>query len=261
MLVSAGAYATLIRTTARKLDTPIPPPFDNALAEAQALRESTERIEGSAGAINQRIINCLREGKDWHTDKTLQALMFDRVAAANGIRAAGADTANELTAQAVSEHGDTIITGWAEALTPDAATLADAAERLDLASLTAGDMHDLSRKKLLGVWADATAAADRFKLALDGWRAIASASQMQRQRDHDALILTDAPQSTIDAARSTGRDLNAWALARVGAPLRLATLTDYMQRVSRYVAEQQQRQRDLEAKRNAAGIDPLPLDA
>ena len=83
--ITGGAYSALIRTTTKKLDTALPASFDAALDQARAVREATAQIEGSAGAVNARIINCLRGGTDWRTDKELQGLMFERVAAANGI--------------------------------------------------------------------------------------------------------------------------------------------------------------------------------
>lgn len=199
--------------------------------------------------MNHRLITCLRNGKDWRTDKELQALMFERVAAANGIRVAGDETATDMVAQAVAEHADQILAAWADALNPDATTLADAAQRLHVPVLDARevDMQLLTRKNLVPVWAEANNAADRFKTALDGWRAIATATHLPRQRQHEPLIYTDAPQSVIDEARTGNRnEATPWSLARAGAKLRLATQTEYLQRVSRYTAEKQEQQRALQ---------------
>lgn len=260
LVASAKAHATLIRTTSNKLGTALPDAFDKALTEAQALREATELIEGSAAAVNQGIINSLRQGKDWRTDKHVQALMFERVAAANGIRQAGVEAADESVTEALTDQADNIIAAWADALAPDAKTLATAAARLDVADLDPGtvNMHELNRRKLVGVWADASAAAERFKTGLDGWRAVATATHLQWQRQHEGLILADAPQDVIDAARTTNR-VTAWSLVRAGADLQLATLTDYMQRVSRYVAAQQQRQRNQDAKHQRSGLTATVL--
>ncbi|UUO03856.1 hypothetical protein M4D79_14140 [Mycolicibacterium novocastrense] len=252
MIVSANAHATLIRTTARKLGASLPEAFEQAITDAQALREATQRIEGNAAAVNQRIINCLRDGQDWRTDKQVQALMFERVAAANGIRQAGEEAATDSVAQAIAEHADTIIASWADALSQAATTLTDAAQRLDIDDLDPRevDMQLLSRKNLVPVWAEANSAAERFTTALNGWRAIATATQLPRQRQHEPLILTDAALSVIDGTRTGNRnEATAWSLARAGAKLHLATLNDYTLRVSRYTAEQQERQRALQAAR------------
>ena len=252
MEITANAHVAVIRTTARKLGTALPAPFDQALADAQALREATRLIEGSAGAVNARIVNCIKQGKDWRIDKEVQALMFERVAAANGIRAAGDQEATDIVAQAVTDHGDTILASWADAITVDAKTLTEAAQRLDVPSLDPGevDMALLKRRNLINDWAQASSAADRITTARDGWRAIATAVHVPWQRQHEPLIFSDAPQQVIDAARSGNRnEATVWSLARAGAPLRLATIDEYMQRVSRYTAEHQRIQRERDNAR------------
>ncbi len=230
--ITSSAYSSLIRRTADKLDTALPAKFDAALDEARAIREATDRIEGSAVAVNAHIITCLRNGKDWRTDTELQALMFERVAAANGIRQAGIDAAEDMVTTAVAQHADAIIGAWANSLEPDTAALAEAAEKITIADLAAADVPDLSRRKLVAVWAKARTAVERFKIAIEGWRIVATATALPRSSDHELFALTDTAPDGV----TLGRDIDVWALARAGAPLSLATPSEYHQRVHRHEA-------------------------
>ena len=66
--------------------------------------------------------------------------MFERVAAANGIRQAGIDAAEDMVTTAVAQHADAIIGAWANSLKPDTAALAEAAEKITIADLAAADV-------------------------------------------------------------------------------------------------------------------------
>lgn len=244
--ITSAAYIAVITGTTTKLAAPLPEPFTAALDQARHIREATNHIEGSGAAVNDRIITCLKNGTDWHTDKALQALMFERVAAANGIRTAGTDAAENIVRDAIIEHTDAIIDTWHQALTPDIAALTDAAQRLTLDTLDAADVPTLSAHGLVTVWANAQTAVGRFNIALDGWRMIVAAHGIDRSRDHEPLAITDTPNALT---LNNGRDITVWTLARAGAHLDLATPAEYMHRVHTHEAAMAERQREAEQQR------------
>ncbi len=242
--ITGSAYSSLIRTTTKKLDASLPTSFDVALDQARAIREATAQIEGSAAAVNARIINCLKAGSDWRTDKELQGLMFERVAAANGIRVAGVDAAEEMIVTGIVEHTEAIISAWSDALAPDIAALAEAAKHIDIADLADADVPQLSRKKLVAVWADARTAVERFKIALQGWGMVAAAARLPRSRDNEPFVMTDSVPDAVTLGG--GQAITAWTLARAGAPLSLATPAEYLGRLQRHEAVLLQRRREYE---------------
>lgn len=225
--ITAGAYVAVIRRTADQLGAPLPSGVDDGLTAARALREETERIEGSAEAVNARIVELLRDGKEWQTDKELQALMFERVAAANGIRAAGIDAAEQMIRQTIADNADAIVATWASAITPDITALALAAQQITVEDLAAADVPTLSRRGLVTVWAEARTAVERLQTALQGWEMLAEAIRLPRNRIHTTLTLAANPDPAI-----VSRDVDVWQLARSGAKLSLATPAEYLQRVS-----------------------------
>jgi hypothetical protein len=109
----------------------------------------------------------------------------------------------------------------------------------------------LKRADHLGVWADATTAADRADLALVGVRTLLTALHANADPEYRVPML--APDCTLDqfiaANAATGpREMNSWVISKTGASLRLVTsVTEYQQSCARLVAAQQDRQRHVDA--------------
>lgn len=242
-IVSAIAHVAQVERTAKTLDVTLPKQFAAAVAKARALKESAERIGGGAAQMNQAVINCLREGTDYRTDPQVQILLAERVVAANGIGQAGANAAGDAITEAVSTHGDEILSAWSAAVASDAATLANAAEHLaDVDDLDHPDVPAIRRggSGRTALWGQAVDAADRIRRASEGWRAIAEILHVPNNPNHAALVLTSCiSPATIAAARafSRGRKPDAWQLARASADIALAaSIGEYMERVAGHTA-------------------------
>ncbi|MCV7317273.1 hypothetical protein H7J77_17195 [Mycolicibacillus parakoreensis] len=249
MITSSRASATLIDSLAGKLGADLPEAYTSALTAARDLRDAASAITGSADAINARILTLLREGKDWHSDKQLTAAMLDRIASGNGIRQAGERESEDQILAAINEHADEILEAFADAIEADAEVLANAAEvLLDTDDLSDPDHVALRRSKQLNTWADAAAAAERIDQAVQAWKAIATACHVQRDPQREVLVFAEATSDQIVAARAMTfkGDPTPWTLARLGAPIRLATISGYMERTAALIAQQQERAREQE---------------
>lgn len=173
MQIAARAYMAVINRVTSQLGAALPPALDTAFTAASGLREAADRIEGSAEAVNARIIDCLKRGVDWHTDKQLQALVLDRVVAANGIREAAAAEAEIIVKAALIENADGIVEAWRAVLADDAAALTAGYDKLHIDDLDGADTLALARRGLVDVWADARTAVERFHIATEGWNMLA----------------------------------------------------------------------------------------
>jgi hypothetical protein len=246
MIVSSSATARNIESVATKLSVPLPPAFLAAVEAARILpREAV--LLGDVAELHAAALSAIRSGADPGLDKNVQRLTVHRVLAESGIRVAAESWAGDLITEAIAEHADTIVTGWATAIQSDADTLHAAADQLDQADLNAADPVMLKRSNLLGVWADCTSAAERCDAALGGMRALLTAMHVPHAAAVNALML--APTADLDTvkavAASVGRGpLTAWDIARSHAPLKLATIAEFRAGIARLAAEDQQRETD-----------------
>lgn len=252
MIVSAATHTRVIETTAKKLGVPLPAKFVDAMATARKLVRDTEALEGATGNLNDRVIHVLLEGQDPGADPEVQNLIAQRVLGDSGIRHAGVEYASDLISAAIAENSEATLTAWAKAVAPDCAKLTEAAHRLDDRVLIEAQAHELKRRGLIDIWSEALGAADRINNAHTGFKAIITAIHVQHQREHRALaLIPDADIDTI-AEANTQNDLDAWTIARLGHPLRLATVSEFVAAIGNYTAAKQARQRDLE-RRNKSG--------
>ena len=188
--------------------------------------------------------------RDPGTDPNVQRLAALVTLSGNGIRHYAVGYASDLITTAIAANADAILTGWGEAIRGDLDVLQGAAEVLDVPKLDAADPLLLKRANHLGVWADATTAADRADLALAGVRTLLTALHANADPEYRVMML--APDCSLDNfieanARTGPRDLNAWIIARTGAPLRLITsVTDYTAAAGRISAARQEQQRQAD---------------
>jgi hypothetical protein len=242
-IVTAVAHLGQIESASRALDVALPKQFVAAVAKARALKENAERIGGNAAELGQAVLNCLREGTDYRTDPQVQALLTERVIAANGIGQAGADAAGDMITETVNEHADEVLSSLAAAVDDDAATLASAAEFLsNVDDLNHPDVGAIRRsgQGRTALWGQAVDAADRIRHASNGWRAVAEILHVQNNPNHSMFVLTSCVDpAIIAAARALARNgkPDAWQLARADADIALAaSIGEYMERVAGHTA-------------------------
>lgn len=257
MQIAARAYIAMIKKVTSQLGATLPPALDTAFTAASGLREAADRIEGSAEAANFRIIDCLKRGVDWHTDKQVQALVLDRVVAANGIRVAADAEAEIMVKTALTENADSVVEAWRTVLAPDAAALTVGYEELRIDDLAGADTLSLTRRNLVNVWADARTAVERFHIAIEGWNMLAAGAGVQRVAGCEPLILTD---SLTPAEISSVNKPDAWTLTGLtDQPLQLATLAEYRQRASALQAEYARLRSEQEQRNEQALVDSYRL--
>lgn len=260
MIVTASAHARHLQSVAKKLDCDLPAPFLAALDTARQLIDTTDKLGGESGAINARAVTLLLDGKNPVVDPELQRLITARALAEGGIRYAGAERAADLITDAINTHADTILAAWSAELAEDYAALDRAGDKLSATTnLDTAEPLAMKRAGHLAVWSEALTAADRVRIAAEGFQAIAAALHLQYQPEHQPLALTAAPLGDVEAAQrlaaSEGRDPDAWTLARVGAPLALATVAEFMERIAVLTAARQARHKAREDAQQHAGFD------
>jgi hypothetical protein len=249
MIISASAKSRLIEDTATKLHCPLPKAFAQALTEARALQPAAAELEGQVAAMNAAAVSAIRQGKDPGADPNVIRLATLVTLGNNGIRHFAADFANDAISVAIVEHADAITASWASAVDDDLAVLTAAAEKLDVPVLDAADPLLLRRAGLLNDWAGASGAAERGSVALAGMRGVLSAIAVNY--DKSDLVLVLAPDADLDAYQTANslagpNQINPWIIARSGAPMRLATVSEFMAAIGRVNAAHSEQQRRLD---------------
>ena len=250
MIVSASALAANIAATAHKLGTDLPKQYVAEIDSARRVVTASGEIDGHTASMNAAAMTALRENRDPGADPNVQRLAALVTLSGNGIRHYAVEYASDIVTTAIAAHADTVLAGWGEAIRGDLDVLQGAAEVLDVPKLDAADPLMLKRANHLGVWADATTAADRADLAMTGVRTLLTALHANADPEYRVMML--APDCSLDHfiaanARTGPRELNAWVIARTGAPLRLITsVTEYTAAAGRISAARQEQQRQAD---------------
>jgi hypothetical protein len=256
MIVTARAHASIVERTAEKLAVPSPKPYAAAIAQARKLVADSEQLMAAVPAVSSRAVELILTGQDPGTDEEIARRLVYRALVDSGLGAAATDRANDVIGAALVEHADDLIRGWDTALAGDFAALTAAAAVLDIVDLKDAELAALRQAGHIDVWATAATAADRIHIGHAGWQAIAAGISIQYLAEHVALSLApDADISSIDAANATSSRPDAWLLARLGAPLRLATTADFVAAIGSYTAEKQRRYREHEEANRRTGFD------
>lgn len=116
-----------VTKAADTLGVPLPAGYVEQAAQAQAFADAAAQIGASAGDLNAAVLDAIEQGRDYHSDKTIQRLALDRQLA-GGIDEAARSRVDQLLATALADWADDILEGWADALTPHAAALVAAAQ-------------------------------------------------------------------------------------------------------------------------------------
>lgn len=239
------ASVRTIERTASQLGVELPKPYLAAVSKVRHIAEQAEMINGSEETLNYAVLAAIRDGRDYQADPAVQKALLDYTLTNSDIRSFSHELSAELIGELITEHADEILSTWAAATESDCQTLMDAAaEKLGevAADLSAPSTHDLRQRKLLNTWSDAMSAAERLATAFQGWKAIISVTKLPRHDRYEALALAVAtPEKLYEAGtlRAPGSRVDAWALARAGAQLGLATITAYRERVSEVAAAEQ----------------------
>lgn len=258
------AYAHLVTRTAHTLGVPLPAAFTAQLDAANKLIETAEAIPGPA-QLQAAVLNALATGRDYHTDKEVGRLLIDGVLVSQlNIVGAARQRAESDYEDALVEHADTILTGWSDALEPHAKALAAAADTLPTTNLD--DTQTIISRGAVAMhhWAAAQEAIKAFRTATEGFMALAMTNRITVTK-RNPLILTAADHAALGEAEATamrdGVPIDAWLLARHTVPLRLATLSEFMQRTASRDQQRREAARRFEEKRGEAGSEPSLLDA
>lgn len=241
MSTSARAQAHLVISAARALAVPLPAEFTAQLDDGARVVAAAEAIPRPY-ELTARVLDALAAGRDYHTDKQVQAMLLDCVLVGQlNVGGAAVERADMGCGDALTEHADSILTAWADSLDAHGAALLAAAAVLP-ADLTATDAIVKAGAEAMTHWAAAQTAIKLFRVAVDGFAALATTARVTVVKKNPAIV-TRADVATLGEAEATamreGRPVDVWMLARHQAPLRLATLQEYQQRVA---AHEQQRQ-------------------
>jgi hypothetical protein len=127
-LISARTHAQAVERAADVLACPLPTPYVEQVAEAQAFADAAAQVGASAEDLNSAVLDAIEQGRDYHSDKTVQRLMLDRLLTSQSIGERARTRVDQLLATALADHADSILAGWADALDTHTAALAVAAE-------------------------------------------------------------------------------------------------------------------------------------
>lgn len=260
MIISSSALAASISQTAAKIQTLLPAGFTAALTAGRGLPHAADALAGHLDALHHAALNAITAGTDPAADPEVQRLAIYRALADSGLRQSADRRAGDDIRTAIADYADSIITSWGDAIADDLATLHTAAAELPVDALDKADHTALRRTGQLNLWADASNATDRADHVTRGVDAILTALAVNHSSHHRVLLLAPDMELTQFSAVQ-GRERSAWAVARTGCPLRLASLADFTAAIGRITAEQQELHRKIEAeqldaKRSARGAIP-----
>ncbi|MCA4726879.1 aldehyde dehydrogenase [Mycolicibacterium fortuitum] len=236
MQLTPRFYASQIKKTAETLDVPLPTVLVEQLDHADKVTHAAETMLNQGGDLNDAVLDAIEAGRDFHTDKTVQRLILERVLTnqGQGIADAARERSMQQKRAALVEHADDVLDEWAEVLAPHAAALAAAAEALPMDNLD--DVRSVITRGLDAVehWHNAQRAITMWSAAVQGFTGFADAARV-RYHEHKALILTDADAATLEPAQQTARlqgsrHIDVWTLVRHGISLDLATVTEFRAR-------------------------------
>lgn len=264
MDITLRSTLTVVTKTAETLGVPLPAAYIAELDRARAIVAGADRFrETSASQLNSAVLDAIEAGRDVHTDKTVQRMMFDRNLTAGGIEMDADQRRKEISHAALLDYADDILASWAEFLKPHAEALANAAEALpghnlantdQVATLTVEGMKHLSNAQIaVKLWA----AAERGFIAL-----VQTAGRRFSSHTRPLSITPDIGilefASIRDEAARDRTEVTPWLLAQHGIPVELATITGFAERVANYerqrhAAQEQAEAVQAEARRTAIG--------
>jgi hypothetical protein len=243
MQLSAASFALTVARSAEKLNVELPDEYLDELAHADEVAAVVSGISATkVGELHNAVIDAVSAGRDYRTDQNVTRLFVaSQIAASNIDQTARGRADNELR-ETLVEFADDILTGWADALEPQTAALAAAAEAFPGLDLNNADAA-VERGGDFMRHAHAVQVAGRaWAAAVEGFGALATVARVSRS-GQPALIYTPAPAAefalAVEAARTEHTDISAQILSRHGVPLRLATLADYRQRAATFEADRQ----------------------
>ena len=245
--------ADLVTRTARNLGVPLPDAFDHELDDGAQLVQAAEAIP-RPNQLQAAVLDALAERPASTTPrKQIQDMFLD--AALEGqlnIGGAARERANLTCQDALIEHADTILAGWADALEPHGHALLQAAAGLPTHNLDDTQAIINRGAEAMNHWAAAHEAIKMWRAATEGFMSLAMTARISATK-RSPLIVTAADVTTLGEAEATamreGRPVDVWMLARHQIPLRLATLGDYQARTASHEQQRQAAARHFEEQR------------
>lgn len=256
MRISAHTRAQAVTNAADTLHVALPPAYVEQFAEAEAFTEAANQTVCSPETLHRAVLDAIQEGRDYLSDRVIQAMALNAQLTEGNILAAARSRAEQLKLAALADHAGDILDGWADALDEHSAKLAAAADAgvnlNDAAAAVArgGAMMTHLHNAQVGVRAWTT--------ATNGFYALAAVAGVRNSAD-SVTVLTPARLADLAPAYEMARDERArevgvWVLARCGLPLRLATLDEFKERAAQMKADAQAEARNHAARANAAGF-------
>ncbi|MBX7449411.1 aldehyde dehydrogenase [Mycolicibacterium sp. 3033] len=255
--MSAHTRAQAVTNDADTLHVALPPAYVEQFAEAEAFTEAAKQTVCQKGTLHRVVLDAIQEGRDYLSDRGIQAMALNAQLTDGNILAAARSRAEQLVSAALRDHADDILDGWADALDEHSAKLAAAAEAgvnlNDAAGAVARGGAIMTHRH------NAQVAIRAWNTATNGFYALAEVAQVRANAD-SATVVTPARLPELAPAyelarEERAREVGAWILARCGLPLRLATLGEFKERAAQLKQDAQDEARGLAARANAAGFN------
>lgn len=245
MQITARFYASQVRKTAETLGVPPPAALVEKLDRADRLTRCAETMLGTAGDLNEAVLDAIEAGRDIHTDKAVQRLAVSRMLANQGVGIADAAYRRSVQQKraALVEHADAVLDEWADALAEHSTALSAAVAALPVHNLDNVREVITHGPDAVQHWTNAKKSIAMWTAAVQGFTAFADAAGIDHSgSERKQLILTDASAAELEPAWRTARTegtrhLDAWILARHGVSLCLATLSEFCARTASFEAD------------------------
>ncbi len=239
--MSRSTLTTAVRTATR-LGAKLPKTFTDDLATLAATEERAHALAVVVGdTLAVVVVDTLADGRDPMTDPDVhQAIVARTLNGATGaIDTALADRARQCTEVHAAAVVEALRAPFAKA---GAGVVAAMGKLGDVSLADTGAVVKLGGDAAKA-WGDAQAAHQAIADIITAWKLLAQATgHVPWDARHATLVTADPPPADyIDGLPQVGK-LDAWAIARRGWPLTLATPAEYRARLAAVTTEQARRQ-------------------
>jgi hypothetical protein len=224
----------IITSSAKALGVDLPTALNDRFVEATELLGSARKLgsERTHFELLDAVVDELRSGNDPLGSAEVQRLALAQALASVGVAGAVQNLTDQLIAQALTDNADSILSAWSKALTPHAANLTAAADKLT------DNLHDLpSIQRHPVAYSQAVDALHRFDEALQGALQLASMAHV-RVNEHALFFIADTarlPELKRAAALRSENRPSPWLAARHGITVKfVSSLGELMERSAQY---------------------------
>lgn len=258
-LITARAHHATIARAFDQLEIQLPKAYTTDVADAAKLRGISIGGQAAAGALNAAVIRCIRAGTDYHDDPEVKRLITEVTIGSVGFEHAAQQATQNVLAEAVSQHTDTLLAALHTATLEDADILARVGPDLsDISDISQASANDLRARGQLAAWGEALGAVERFNIAETAAAAILAASGYPIPTDLRPLALAEATIHDIDYCQQNKAGSTTWTLVRNGAkPEVIDSMAALIKRVE--TVEQQRQKKEGERAEQRPAFDPSKM--